>query len=99
MAEVVARRPKPYAYLMGDSSDHKKAEGTKRCVIKQKLMFENYEDCLFNKKTVYRSQKRFRNYYHDVCTEEVNKIALISNMIKDYNYLIGLQHIHMEQVK
>ena len=42
-------------------------------------MFENYKDCLFNNKTVYRSQKRFRSYYHDVYTEEVNKIALSSN--------------------
>ena len=79
IAEVVALRPKTYAYLMDDGSDHKKAKGTKKCVIKQKLMFENYKDCLFNKKTVYRSQERFRSYYHDVYTEKVNKIALSSN--------------------
>ena len=30
-----------------------KTEGTKKCAIKQKLMFENYKDCLFNNKTVY----------------------------------------------
>ena len=42
-------------------------------------MFKNYKDCLFNNKTVYRSQERFRSYYHDVYTEEVNKIALSSN--------------------
>ena len=42
-------------------------------------MFENYKDCLFNNKTVYRSQERFKSYYHDVYTEEVNKIALSSN--------------------
>ena len=79
MAEVVALRPKTYAYLMDSGSDHKKAKGTKMCVIKQKLMFENYKDCLFNNKTVYRSQERFKSYYHDVYTEEVNKIALSSN--------------------
>ena len=79
MTEVVALRPKTYAYLMDDGSDHKKAKGTKKCVIKQKLMFENYKDCLFNNKTVYRSQERFKSYYHDVYTEEVNKIALSSN--------------------
>ena len=64
---------------MDDDSDHKKAKGTKKCVIKQKLMFENYLDCLFNNKTVYRSQERFKSYYHDGYTEEVNKIALSSN--------------------
>ena len=67
MTEVVAR------------IDRKKAKGTKKCVIKQKLMFENYKDCLFNNKTVYRSQEIFKSYYRDVYTEEVNKIALSSN--------------------
>ena len=79
MVEVVALRPKTYAYLMDGSSDHKKAKGRKKCAIKQKLMFENYKDCLFNTKTVYRSQERFKSYYHDLYTEEVNKIALSSN--------------------
>ena len=79
ITEVVALRLKTYAYLMDDGSDHKKAKGTERCVIKQKHMFENYKDCLFNNKTVYRSQERFKSYYHDVYTEEVNKIALSSN--------------------
>ena len=64
---------------MDDGSDHKKAKGAKKCVIKQKLIFKNYKDCLFNNKTVYRSQERFKSYYHDVYTEEVNKIVLSSN--------------------
>ena len=42
-------------------------------------MFENYKHCLFNNKTVYRSQEIFKSYYHDVYSEEVNKIALSSN--------------------
>ena len=42
-------------------------------------MFENYKDCLFNTKTVHRSQERFKSYYHNVYTEEVNKIALSNN--------------------
>ena len=50
-----------------------------QCVIKQKLKFENYKDCLFNNKTVSRSQERFKSYCHDVNTEEVNKILLSSN--------------------
>ena len=29
---------------------NKKAKETKKCVIKQKLMFENYKDYLFNNK-------------------------------------------------
>ena len=79
MTEVFALTTKTYAYLMDDGSDHEKAKGTKKCVIKQKLMFENYKDYLLNKKTVYRSQERFKTCYHDVYTEEVNKTALSSN--------------------
>ena len=58
----------------------KKAKGTKkRCGIKQKLMFENYKDFLFNNKTLYRPQERFKSYCHVMYTEEVNKTALSSN--------------------
>ena len=52
---------------------NKKAKGTKKCVIKQKPMLENYKDCLFNIKPIYRSQERFKSYYHDMYTEEVNE--------------------------
>ena len=79
ITEVVALRPKVYVYLDDDGNKHKKSKGKKRCVIKQKLMFQNFKNCLFNNKTVYRSQERFKSYYHDVYTEEVNKIALSNN--------------------
>ena len=79
ITEVVAIRPKTYAYLIDDGSEHKKAKGTKKCVIKRKLMFQNFEDCLINNKNIYRSQQRFKSYNHDVYTKEVNKTALISN--------------------
>ena len=42
-------------------------------------MFENYKDFLFNNKTIYRSQERFKSYYHNMYTEEVTKIAIGSN--------------------
>ena len=42
-------------------------------------MFQNFKDCLFNNKNVYRIQERCKSYTHDVYTEEVNKIALSSN--------------------
>ena len=42
-------------------------------------MFQNFKDCLFNNKTVYGSQERFKSYNHDVYTGEVNKIALSNN--------------------
>ena len=57
----------------------KKAKGTQKCLIKRKLMFENYKDCLFNDKTILSSQQRFKSYNHKVYTEEVNKTALSSH--------------------
>ena len=79
ITEVAALRPKTYAYLMDHGSDHKKVKGTKKYVIKQKIIFENYKDDLFNNEIIYRSEEIFKSYYHDVYTEEVNKIALSSN--------------------
>ena len=79
MTEFCALRAKAYAYLMEDGSEHKKAKGTKKCVIKRELMFENYKDSLFNDKIILKSQQRFKSDHHKVYTEEVNKIALSSN--------------------
>ena len=42
-------------------------------------MVKNYKDCLFNDKTILKSQQRFKSDYHDVYTEEINKIALSYN--------------------
>ena len=79
ITEFVALRPKVFSYLDDYGINHKKAKGTKKCVIKQKIIFQNFKDCLFNNKNVYRSQQRFKSYVHDVYTEEVNKISLSSN--------------------
>ena len=77
--EFCALRAKTYAYLMDDDIETKKAKGVKRCVIKDRLMFENYKDSLFKNKTILKSQQRFKSDHHNVYTEEVNKIALSSN--------------------
>ena len=44
--KVFGLRAKTYSYLLDDSSDNKKAKGTKKCVIKRKLKFESYKNCL-----------------------------------------------------
>ena len=79
MKEFCALRAKTYAYLMDDDSEKKKAKGTKKCIIKRRIMFENYKDSLFNNNTILRSQLRFKSDLHNVYTEEVNKIVLNSN--------------------
>ena len=88
MTEFVALRAKTYAYLINGYNDddydkkkiiNKKAKGTKKCVIKRRLMFENYTDSLFNDKIILKSQQVFRSDCHNVYTEEINKIVLSSN--------------------
>ena len=71
--EFCALRAKAYTYLMDDDSENKK------CVIRRRLMFENYKDCLFNDKNILKPQQRFKSDYNKVYTEEVNKTALSSN--------------------
>ena len=68
MTEFVPLRPKTYSYLDDNCNEHKKAKDTKKCVIKQKNMFQNFKDCFFKNENVYRSQERFKSYNHDVYT-------------------------------
>ena len=39
-------RARTYSYLIGDGSENKKAKCSKKCVIKIKLKFEDYKNCL-----------------------------------------------------
>ena len=82
MTEFVALWPKNYSYLTDDSEEDKKAKGTKKCVIKRRLKFSDYKDCLLNNEIILKSQQRFKSGKYDVYTEEVNKIALSSNDVK-----------------
>ena len=88
MTKLCAIRAKTYSFLIDDFTEHdyeknrivnKKAKGTKKCVVKREILFNNYLDSLFKNKILYRSHQRFRRNHHKVYTEEVNKIALSSN--------------------
>ena len=46
MAEFVGLRAKTYSYLIDDCKEDKNAKNTKKCVIKRKIKFENYKNCL-----------------------------------------------------
>ena len=39
-------RAKTYSYLKDNNDEDKKAKGTKKCVIKRRLKFQNYINCL-----------------------------------------------------
>ena len=50
MTKIVGIRPKTYTYLIGDGNNDKKAKGTKKCVIKRMLKFNDYKNCLLKSK-------------------------------------------------
>ena len=76
ITEFTALRPKAYSYKLDDFTELKKAKGTKKCVVKKMLRFDDYKNCLFTNSKVLRPQQRFRSENHSVYTENINKIAL-----------------------
>ena len=68
MTKLCALRAKTYSFLIDDFTDdyeknrivNKKSKGTKKCVVKREILFNNYLDSLFKNKILYRSQQRFR---------------------------------------
>ena len=61
ITEFVALRPKAYSYRTDDLVELKKAKGTKKCIIKKMLRFDDYKKCLFEKENVLKSQQRFKS--------------------------------------
>ena len=77
--EFVGLRPKCYSYLASENKVDKRAKGTKKCVIKRCLMFNDYLEYLKEKKKILRSQQRFKSKEHDVYSANINKISLFYN--------------------
>ena len=46
---------------------------------KKILRFNDYKNCLANKKIILKSQQRFKSKLNNVYTEGINKITLSSN--------------------
>ena len=79
ITEFITLRPKTYSFLTDDGNEDKKAKGTKKCIIKKKIKFNDYKKCLFSDELILGSQQRFISKKHDFYTENVNKIALSNN--------------------
>ena len=101
ITEFVTLRPKTYSFLTDDGKEDKKAKGTKKCIIKKMIKFNDYKKCLLNGEIILKSQHRFISNKHDVYTENINKIALsnnddkrmvLSNKITSYPYEYVLKH-------
>ena len=84
---------------MDDGNSDKKAKGTKMCVIKQRLKFNDYKNCILNDEITIKSQQRFKSEAHYAYTAEIINIAISRNddkrlqildRIKTYSY--GYKH-------
>ena len=73
ITEFVTLRPKTYSYLTDDGKEDKKVKGTKKCVIKRMIKFDDYKNCLLKVKVLLKSQQRFISKKHDVYTEVLIK--------------------------
>ena len=79
ITEFVTLRPKTYSFLTDDGKEDKKAKGTKKCVIKKMIKFNDYKKCFLNDEVMFKPQQRFISKKHDVYTENINNIALSNN--------------------
>ena len=71
MTEFCAIRAKTYAFAVVDGKkikENKNAKGTKKCVIKNELMLQDYKNSLFKDEIIRKSQLRFKSDCHDVYT-------------------------------
>ena len=68
MIKFVGLRAKTYSYLINCVSKDKKSKATKKCVIKTKLSFENYKNCL-----------KATQLENKLSHQEKNKINIIIN--------------------
>ena len=84
----VGLRPKLYSFRIEEDKEVRKCKGIKKNVIKKKLDFDDYVQCLFTGRKEMRKMNIIRSEKHDIYSKEVNKIAL-SNEDDKREVLLG----------
>ena len=56
ITDFVTLRPKTYSYLTGDGKIDKKVKGTKKCLRKRMIKFDDYKKCLLYDEVLLKSQ-------------------------------------------
>ncbi|XP_071055501.1 uncharacterized protein [Onthophagus taurus] len=82
MEEFVGLRSKVYANRVADGRVTKKSKGVKKAIVKRKITFENYIECLNSKAVLFRKQLSFRSFHHIIFTMLQNKLVLSPNDTK-----------------
>ena len=60
-------------------------------VKKRSIQFDDYRECLFSREEQHRKMIVIQSHYHEIYTEEINKIALSSD---DDKRVIMADEIH-----
>ena len=76
ITHFVGLRPKLYSFKIEGVQDVRKCKGIKKNVVKKKLDFDDYVQCLLSGKKQMRNMKIIRSENHDLFSKEVNKVAL-----------------------
>ena len=93
--EFVGLRSKLYLYRMA-GEDHKKCKDVKKNVVKKAISHEDYKDCLFTRRHKLRITNVIRSYHHDICTEEVKKVALSADDDTGWRSHFGIRTLFAE---
>ena len=72
----VGLRPKLYSFRIEKDKEVRKCKGIKKNIIKNKLDFDDYVQCLFSGEKEMRKMKIMRSEKHEIYSKEVNKVAL-----------------------
>jgi len=83
IAEFVGLR----SFKTVDEEEKKICKGIKKSVVRNKLRFEDFKNCLFDMREVMRECNTLRSYHHDMYCISVNKVAL--SAFDDKRYLVN----------
>lgn len=90
MTEFVGLRAKCYAVRTLDDKrldeKMKKSKGVKQCILKRKITFDDYVDCIKRSREIKHKQNTIRSIKHNVYTIEQEKIVL--SPFDDKRYII-----------
>ena len=75
MSEIVALKPKQYAYKIEGGEENKKSKDVKKNVIKS-LKVADYRECLLESKVIRKEQNMIQAKKHTIYTIKQNKVAL-----------------------
>ena len=74
--EFVGLRAKMYSLVTKKGKEEKKGKGIKKSVLKKEITFQDYKECLFEKKEFQHFMMGFHSHQHQVYTEKQMKKSL-----------------------